>query len=408
MSITRECRRIGLATILASAALGLHSPERISGAPGDLYASDSAAGKIVRYAGDGTATTFVDGLSEPEGLAFDRSGNLFVVENGTGSILKFTPAGDKTVLATGLFNPAALAFDASGKLYATNLCPFDMGCGDIFEYDSEGIQSVFFHGLNFGSLALDESGNLFAGEAGTVQTGMVDRFTSGGMKSTFTMNAGAPAALVFDTMANLFVADPLSGRIYKFSPAGAQTVFTEDVDGPIAMAFDASGVLFIGNSGNDTITKFSTAGSKTTFATGVHPAGLAFEPVLATLRNMSARAAVGTGDNVLINGFILGGNALATNAIVVRAIGPSLANSGVSDSLQDPILELHDGNGVLIATNDNWQDSQKDQLVALGLAPTDPKESALYATLAAGSYTAVVRGGGDTTGVALVEIYGIN
>jgi hypothetical protein len=110
----------------------------------------------------------------------------------------------------------------------------------------------------------------------------------------------------------------------------------------------------------------------------------------------------------LIGGFIVGGNALATNAVLVRAIGPSLSKAGVQNALQDPTLELHDASGTLLAANDNWQDTQKAQISATGLAPTDPRESAILASLPAGNYTAVVRGVGDTTGVGVVEIYSIN
>jgi hypothetical protein len=81
--------------------------------------------------------------------------------------------------------------------------------------------------------------------------------------------------------------------------------------------------------------------------------------------------------------------------------------SGVANPLADPILELHNATGVLVASNDNWQDTQEAQITASGLAPTDPKESAIFATLPAGAYTAVVRGAGDSTGVGLVEVYSV-
>jgi hypothetical protein len=122
------------------------------------------------------------------------------------------------------------------------------------------------------------------------------------------------------------------------------------------------------------------------------------------LGNISARAFVGTGDNIIIGGFIIGdGN--ESPRIVVRAIGPSLTTSGVANPLPDPWLELHDGNGAVINGNDNWADAQEADLQTVGLAPTDNAESAILTRLAPGSYTAVVRGKGNATGVALVEIY---
>jgi hypothetical protein len=107
----------------------------------------------------------------------------------------------------------------------------------------------------------------------------------------------------------------------------------------------------------------------------------------------------------MIGGLIIGGaNPIS---VVVRAIGPSLAASGIADSLQDPTLELRNSDGVMLFSNDNWTDdpSQSAELSSLGLAPTNSKESAISVSLSAGLYTAIVQGKGNTTGVALVEIY---
>ena len=110
-----------------------------------------------------------------------------------------------------------------------------------------------------------------------------------------------------------------------------------------------------------------------------------------SLRNISSRGFVGTGNNVLIGGFIIGPNGTSAN-VVLRALGPSLIASSVSGALQDPTLELHDANGALTAANDNWRDSQETEIQSAGLAPTDNRESAIFATLIAGNYTAIVRG----------------
>ncbi|MFZ1221010.1 MAG: M14 family zinc carboxypeptidase [Chthoniobacterales bacterium] len=124
------------------------------------------------------------------------------------------------------------------------------------------------------------------------------------------------------------------------------------------------------------------------------------------LGNISTRAFVSTGSNIVIAGFILGGNS-GNDRIVVRGIGPSLVGAGVSNALADPTLELRDGNGALLMTNNNWQDdpAQAAELVAAGLAPTNPLESAIAATLPPGSYTALLAGVNNTTGVGLVEVY---
>jgi plastocyanin len=121
------------------------------------------------------------------------------------------------------------------------------------------------------------------------------------------------------------------------------------------------------------------------------------------LANISTRGFVQTGDNVLIGGLIvLGQNPLK---VLVRAIGPSLPVPG---ALSDPTLELHDGDGALIASNDNWRSNQEAEIIATGLPPSNDLESAIVQNLSPGSYTAIVRGVNGTTGVTLVEAYGLN
>ncbi len=123
-----------------------------------------------------------------------------------------------------------------------------------------------------------------------------------------------------------------------------------------------------------------------------------------TLTNMSTRGSVGTADDVLISGFIVGD--VDSAIVVVRALGPSLAASGVSGVLSDPTLTIYDSAGSEIASNDNWQDNVNAIDVRKnGLAPPNPSESALVLHLPAGAYTAIVRGANGGTGVALAEVY---
>ena len=132
------------------------------------------------------------------------------------------------------------------------------------------------------------------------------------------------------------------------------------------------------------------------------------------LRNISSRSVVLDGDNVMIGGFIIQGG---TKRVIVRAIGPELTQYGVQNVLPDPTLELHDGRGALIASNDNWQTTviggiiTKDQVMDIqssGHAPTQPSESAIIADLPPGRYTAIVRGKNIIVGVALVEVYDLD
>lgn len=121
--------------------------------------------------------------------------------------------------------------------------------------------------------------------------------------------------------------------------------------------------------------------------------------------NLSTRGNVSTGDDVLIGGLIIDNS--ATKNIIIRALGPSVPVSG---TLPDPTLELRDQNGGLITSNDNWQDDpvQASQIQATGIPPTDPRESAIVKSLAAGSYTAIVRGANSATGIGLVEVYDLD
>ena len=124
------------------------------------------------------------------------------------------------------------------------------------------------------------------------------------------------------------------------------------------------------------------------------------------LYNLSARAYVGVGDDVLIAGFIVG-NGTDTGKFLVRALGPSLAAFGVTNPLWDPTLTLVDSNGVTILTNDNWKTTQQADIQATGLAPPNDVESALIKDFAPGNYTAIVRGNNNATGVAIVEVYNL-
>ncbi|HSH39368.1 MAG TPA: hypothetical protein VK993_11335 [Chthoniobacterales bacterium] len=123
------------------------------------------------------------------------------------------------------------------------------------------------------------------------------------------------------------------------------------------------------------------------------------------LANISTRGFVGTGDNVMIGGFITG-NQNGGTRVLVRAIGPSL-KSRIAAAMDDPVLELKDQNGQTIRANDNWKDDQRQRLEIeeTGAAPSDDAESALISTLNPGNYTAIVSGKNGTTGVGLVEVF---
>ena len=128
-------------------------------------------------------------------------------------------------------------------------------------------------------------------------------------------------------------------------------------------------------------------------------------PAPAKLGNISTRGFVQAGDNVMIGGLIVGNQ---TSEVLVRGIGPSLAPFGIDNALADPVLELRDGNGDLLASNDNWRSEQETEIEATGLAPDEEAESAILRALFPGAHTAILRGVADTTGVALVEAYNLD
>jgi len=130
------------------------------------------------------------------------------------------------------------------------------------------------------------------------------------------------------------------------------------------------------------------------------------QAVLAKLGNISTRAFVSTGNDIVIAGFILGSHS-GNDRIIVRGLGPSLTAAGVPNALANPTLELRDSNGALLIANNDWQDdpAQAAELTAAGLAPSNNLESAMAATLPPGLYTALLAGLNNGSGVGVVEVY---
>jgi acetyl esterase/lipase len=126
-------------------------------------------------------------------------------------------------------------------------------------------------------------------------------------------------------------------------------------------------------------------------------------PASSLLANISTRGDVASASDVIIGGFIVGGT--DPTQVIVRALGPSLSAFGVNSPLNDPYLELHDGNGALLFANDNWRSTQEQEIINTTIPPTKNEESAIVATLSPGNYTAIVRDAKFSTGVALVEVY---
>ncbi len=194
------------------------------------------------------------------------------------------------------------------------------------------------------------------------------------------------------------------GILSRFAtPSGAPVVIANCLTKPTSMTLNArTGTLYITELFGNILSVPVSAEPFETFAfnpnRGLAPA----------MRNISTRGRVATGDSVLIAGFILGAGAGGGDIpVVVRALGPSLGSAGVSGVLADPMVDLYNGNGVLLASNNDWKATQQSALEATGLAPANDAESALLTSLPAGAYTAIVRGMGASSGVALVEVYAL-
>jgi sugar lactone lactonase YvrE len=386
----------GLVTILIS----FYSIVTLEAAVGDLYVADFSANTVSRFTPAGAQTTFASDLNGPEGLAFDSKGNFFVTDTGSGSIFKFAPNGTKTTFSTGLNGPASAVFDASGNLFDA-----DFFGNTIVKIAPDGTKTTFASGLNGpNSLTFDSAGNLFAADFGR---GSIVKFAPNGAQSTFAAGLNHPHGLAFDAAGNLFEGDFGSGRIFKFTSSGARSTFAMGLNGPHGLAFDRSGNLFEVDYTSGTVFRFTPDGAKTTFASGMtNPDGLVIETPTAITLNISTRAQVLTDDKVLIGGLIIKGT--DDKRVIVRGIGPSLSNFGVAGALQDPLLELHDSAGGLVASNDDWRDAQVAEIQMTGLAPSDIRESAIVRTLSPGAWTVIVRGKNSTTGVGLVEVYDLN
>ncbi len=383
---------------------GLMIPAHAHAATGDIYVSNTPT--VVRVGMDGTKVNIPSTILTPSGTVTDAQGNIYVADTLTNSVIKIAPDGSQSTVATGLNAPGALALDGNGNLLVAN-----KGTNSVVKIGAGGTKTTLATGIsNPSGLATDANGNLFVSAAGT---NSIVKIGSDGTKSNFvTTGLNAPRGLAFDAAGNLLVADSGSDRILSISPTGAKTVkVSTGLDTPSGVGVDSDGNILVADTGSGSIIKIASDGTQTPVVAGlIAPQYLAQTASVHELINIATRGFVATGENVLIGGFIVraaAGGSLSQTTVVVRAIGPSLSKSGISAPLADPQLELYDSNGKQIATNDDWKDSQQMQIEDSGVAPTNDKESAIYATLPDGRYTAIVRGAGGTTGVALVEVYKI-
>jgi sugar lactone lactonase YvrE len=393
-----------LRSLLALIALAIlpFGATTLRAATGDIYETNE--GNVLLFGGNGnTPGTFQSGLSNPKGIVFDGNGHMYVADAGKNAILVITvPDGRGTTFASGLSSPIGLALDVDGNLYVA-----DSGSGNIYRYARDGTRTTF--ASNAGTpagLAFDNSGNLFSAD---FNGGKIYRFAPNGSQTTFATGLDHPAGLAFDSAGNLFEGDSESGAVFKFAPDGTKSSFATDVGRPFGVAVDAANNVIVADNENGATLRFLPTGVKSTiFQSDFNtPQFVAVEPAQHHLLNISTRGLAQSGDNSLIAGFVVGGNGPVGTSVLVRVLGPSLSAFGITNPLPDPVVELRDASGTLIASNNNWKDSQAAAITGTKLQPTDDRESAILISLHGGAFTAIVGSATGATGTAVVEVYNL-
>ena len=389
---------LALGALLASQFLSTAAVAAV----GDILETNE--GNILRFHGPGVPSTFSSGLSNPKDLVFDGNGHLYVADPGRSSILVLTlPDGGGSTFAQGLNSPVGLAIDISGNLYVS-----EASTGNIIKFAPDKTNTTF--ATNAGEpagIAFDNSGNLFVADFGG---GKIYKYNPAGTQTVFATGLSFPADVAVDSAGNIFVSDSGSGTIFKFTPDGTKSTFASGLSRPFGLAFESTGSLIVADNEEGATLRFSAAGVKSViFSSDFNtPQFVAVEPASHRLLNLSTRGLVQSEENVLIAGFVVGGAGPIGTSVLIRALGPSLAPFGVANPLPDPLLELHDASGALLATNNDWKESQEAAITNTQLAPKDTHESAILTSLKGGAYTAVVRSANGSPGTAVVEVYSLD
>jgi sugar lactone lactonase YvrE len=390
-----------LATIVAATSL---LTTRAGAGVGEIYETND--GKLLRFSPviGGAPTTLNVGFSNPKGLVFDGNGHLYVADAGKNAIIVLgVPYTSGATYIAGLNSPTGVAFDKAGNLYVS-----ESGSGDILKFTPDKTKSTFAAATGASAgLAFDNDGNLYSAD---FSGGKIYKFSpDGSTKTTFASGLSFPAGLAFDSAGNLFEADSESGAINKFAPDGTKTSFVTGLGRPFGLAFDLNGNLIVGDNSEGATIRISPTGTKTTlFESDFNtPQFVAVEPSQHDLLNLSTRGFIRGGGDVLIAGFTIGGTGPVGTTVLVRALGPSLSSFGITDALADPVIEIRDASGTLLASNNDWKDSQETAITMTHLNPTNDRESAILTVLRGGAFTALVGSATGDSGTVVVEVYSL-
>jgi sugar lactone lactonase YvrE len=435
-------------------------------AAGNIFVTDSYNNTVRKVTPSGVVTTVAgvpgksgsqDGpvatalLGSTAGVAVDGAGNLFVADDGNATIREVSVSGIVTTLAgmagqTGevdgvgsaarFTDPQNLAIDGAGNLYVAD------GVANVIRKVTSGGSVTTFAGsgvpggadgsgttaqFNFPTgVAVDAAGNVFVADAGN---DTIRKITPAGVVTTVAGAAGnagaadgtgaaasfnAPDGVGVDAAGNLYVADSANDTIREISPSGVVTTLAgsagnpEGTDGPAPNArfvspgdvtIDSAGIIYVADAQNQTIRRIV--------------ADQVQAPVSGSrLINVSSRALVQTGGSIAIAGFVIEGAAGTTKEVLVRGVGPGLAQFNVGGLLAAPTISVIDSAQAVVATNTGWGTGANAADVAtvtaqVGAFPlaAGSADSALLANLAPGSYSVELSGVEATSGVALVEVY---
>jgi uncharacterized repeat protein (TIGR03803 family) len=433
------------------------------GSPGTIYQIDPATGAFNNIytfkQGEGG-----DSINFPLVLATD--GNFYGTTHGggtdqQGSVFKVTPAGEFTLLHSftngpeGIQPEAGLIQATDGKFYGTTTLGGgpDSG-GAIFSITPSGALTTLHQfpvpgGHPDRALTQAKDGSFYGAlfDAGVVENGTIFRLVVDGVPPQSSpaqlLNISTRMEVLTDSNVliggfivsgndkkkvlvrglgpSLPVSTPLANPTLELHSSTATLATNDDwkqnqeaaiAATTIPPSNDLESAIVADLAGGDSGYTAILAGKDRTTGIGLVEIYDLAQAANSRLANISTRGFVDTGDNVMIGGLILGPSNAGAAKVLVRGIGPTLASKGVAGPLQDPTLELHNENGVTIATNDNWKlsdngGSQQSEIEATTVPPTDDRESALVRTLNPGKYTAIVKGKNSATGVALVELFNL-
>jgi hypothetical protein len=367
-----------------------------------MFVANNHSGTVGEYNLDGTVVnaSLISGLGDPSGVAVTGS-NLYVVYNGSVGVFTTSGAPVNASLLSGPVVPTSIAV-AGSSLYVT-----DGMNGNVGEYNLDGtvvnaslISALAFpNAIAVATEIIGLSGNMAFGSVpvGTPASEILTISNTGNNSMTVT-GITYPTGFGGDWSSGTVAAGGTQNVTVTLTPTAAQ-----DYDGTITVASNAtSGTNAISASGTGFLAPMPTP-TPTPTPTPIPPRVI----------NISTRAGVGIGGNILIPGFVINGSGVET--LLIRADGPALTQFGVSGPLAQPKLEVYDNSGAVIAANTGWGTNANPSLIASAAAsvgafalPIGSADCALIVSLPAGAYTVQVSGVNATTGIALAEVYEVS